>query len=112
MERRLNASRVQRGGLDEGEVVPVRKCPCRVLLHCTDVPQVTLVPHQHDDDVRVCMVSQLLQPPLNVLECRLFRDVVHQQRTHRAAVVRARDGAVPLLTSCAIGERRRRRRCG
>lgn len=32
-----------------------------------EVAQVALVPHQHDDDVAVGVVSQLLQPALHVL---------------------------------------------
>src|SRR5882762_2868598 len=33
------------------------------------------------------MVAQLLQPPCDIHVCRMFRDVVYQQRTYRPAVV-------------------------
>lgn len=47
-----------------------------------------LVSNEHDDDVGLGMVAQLLEPPLHVLECDLLGDVVHQQRTHRTSVSR------------------------
>lgn len=46
-------------------------CKCSCVLthsHVPEVLQVTLVPHQANDDVGVRMVSQLLQPPLYILE--------------------------------------------
>lgn len=60
-----------------------------------EVAQVGLVAHEHDDDVGVRVVAELLEPPLRVLERDAARHVVHHQRAHRAAVVGARDGAVP-----------------
>lgn len=51
--------------------------------------QVALVAHQHDDDVAVGVVLQLLQPALGVLIRQVLRDVVHQKSTDGAAVVSA-----------------------
>lgn len=62
------------------------------------VPQIALVSHQHNDDVGVGMVPQLLQPPRDVLIGLVLADVVDQQRTDGASVVCGGDGAVPLLT--------------
>lgn len=59
--------------------------------------QIRLVSDEHDDDARVCMVTQLLEPPLDTLVGLVLRNIVHQQRPHCAAVIRARDGAVALL---------------
>nr|ACN31687.1 unknown [Zea mays] len=59
-----------------------------------EVAQVRLVPYQHHDDVGVRVVPQLPHPPLHVLEGDVPRDVVHDQRPYRSAVVRARDSAV------------------
>jgi hypothetical protein len=39
-----------------------------VRLHAAQVAQVALVAHQHDHDVAVRMVAQLLEPPLDVLK--------------------------------------------
>lgn len=38
-----------------------------------------LVADQHDDDVIVCVVSQLLQPALDILKGDLLRNIVHQK---------------------------------
>jgi hypothetical protein len=56
------------------------------------VAQVGLVAHQHDHDVGVRVVPQ---PALRVVEGDAAGHVLHHQRAHHAAVVRARDGAVP-----------------
>ena len=61
------------------------------------MPQIALVTHEHDDDVGVGMVAQLLQPPCHVLVCLVLADVVDEQGAHCAAVVCRGDGAVPLL---------------
>lgn len=65
------------------------KSPGLVGWHCPQVAQVTLVAHQHDDNVVVSVVSQLLQPALHVLVCQMFGDVVHQQSPNRTPVVAA-----------------------
>ena len=49
--------------------------------------EIRLVPHEHDNDVAVGEVSQLLQPLLGVLERSVVGYVVHQQGAHRAPVV-------------------------
>lgn len=61
--------------------------------------QIALVPYQHDDDVAVCMLSQLIQPSPHIDERLLLADIIHQQRPHCSAVVRRRDRAVSLLAS-------------
>lgn len=65
--------------------------------HCPQMPQIALVSDQHDDDVRVGMVAQLLQPPGHVLVRLVLADVVDKERADCATVVCGRDGAVPLL---------------
>lgn len=62
------------------------------------MPQIALVSHQHDDDVGVSMVPQLLEPPRDVLVGLVLADVIDEQRSDGAAVIGGRDGAVPLLT--------------
>ena len=64
------------------------------------MPQIALVSNQHDDNVRVGMVAQLLQPPCDVLVGLVLADVVDKQRSYSAAVVGRCDGAVALLASC------------
>ena len=61
------------------------------------MPQIALVSNQHDDDVRVSVVAQLLQPPCDVLVRLVLADVVDKQRADSATVVGGCDGAVSLL---------------
>ena len=60
--------------------------------HGPEVTQVALVAHQHDDDVVVGMVPQLLEPALHVLVGQVLGDVVHQESPNRAPVVPAGEG--------------------
>ena len=69
------------------------------------VLEIALVAHEHHHDRRVRVRAQLLEPPLHILKRQPLRDVVHQERTDRAAVVRRGDGAVAFLASCARGQR-------
>ncbi len=87
--------------------------------------QIALVPHEHDDDVRVGVVAELLEPARHIDVSRVLRDVVYEQCADCAAVVpaqsssfndfqgqwgddedslRSGDGAVPFLTSYRPGE--------
>lgn len=63
------------------------------------MPQIALVSHQHDDDVGVGVVAQLLQPPRDVLVGLMLADIVDEQGADSTAIVSRGDGAVPLLTS-------------
>lgn len=65
--------------------------------HCPQMSQITLVTDQHDDDVGVGMVAQLLQPPGHVLVRLVLANVVDEQRSDGAAIVCRGDGAVSLL---------------
>jgi len=64
------------------------------------VPQIALVSNQHDHDIAIRMVSQLLQPPRHVLVCLVLADVVDEESADCASVVRGRDRTVSLLASC------------
>lgn len=61
--------------------------------------QIGLVSDQHDDNVTVGMVSQLLEPSSDVLVCLVLADVVDEQGTDSAAVVGRSDGTVAFLAS-------------
>lgn len=56
-------------------------CTCKgpglVCGHSSEVAQVTLVADQHDDNVVVGMVPQLLQPAFHILVCQMFGYVIH-----------------------------------
>ena len=49
--------------------------------------QIALVADEHDDDVRVGVVTELLQPPRDVDVRRMLGDVVDEQRTDGTPVV-------------------------
>lgn len=65
------------------------------------MPQIALVTHEHDNDIRVGMVAQFFQPPRHILVCLVLANIIDKQRSHCTAVVCGRDGAVPLL-ACGI----------
>lgn len=51
--------------------------PGLVCGHGPEVAQVALVANQHDDNVVVSVVPQLLQPTLHILICQVFGYVIH-----------------------------------
>lgn len=55
--------------------------------HGTEVLKITLVPDQHDDDVRIRMVTKLLQPPSDIDVCCMFCDIVDKECTDSTTVV-------------------------
>lgn len=94
-EGAVHVGGVQRRRLHGEGAVPLREGRGVLGRHGAEVAQVGLVAHQHDHDVGVRVVPQLPQPALRVVEGDAARHVVHHQSAHRAAVVCARDGAVP-----------------
>lgn len=64
----------------------------------TQVPQITLVTDEHDNDVGVGVVAELLEPARDILVGLVLADVVDEQGADRAPVVGRGDGPVPLLT--------------
>lgn len=74
-----------------------RKVLAVLCRHGSQVPLIGLVAHEHDDNVAVRMVPQLLQPPGHVLEREALADVVDEERADSAAVVGRGNGAVPFL---------------
>lgn len=67
--------------------------------------QVGLVADEHDDDVRVGVIAELLQPALHVHVRRLLGDVIHQERADRATVVSKCVSDTALLYSDAATQR-------
>lgn len=118
LERKFDIAGVEGRCLDEGEVVfacdsivSMPRNPAIVResgrltrkglgLLCgygSEVPQIALVAHQHNDNVVVGMIPQLLQPACHILICLVLADVVDEQGADGATVVGGRDGAVPFL---------------
>ena len=59
--------------------------------------QIALVSHQHDHDIGVCVVSQLLQPAGDVFKGEVLGDVIDEEGPDSTAVVGRRNGPVALL---------------
>ena len=59
------------------------------------VSKIWLVANQHDHDVRVCVLPQLLQPPSDILKRCMPSDIIHQQSTNSTSVVSTSNSTVP-----------------
>lgn len=59
--------------------------------------QIALVSDEHDDNVAVSVVAQLLEPPRYVDVCGVLGNVVNEQCTDGTTVVCGCDGTVSLL---------------
>ena len=97
LERQLHIARIQRRCLNKAQAILARKLLRLLRRHSPQMPQITLVAHQHDHNIRVRMISQLLQPPRHILVGLVLGDVVDEQSAHGAAIVGGGDGAVALL---------------
>jgi len=67
--------------------------------NCYQVPKVWFVSNKHHHNVRICVVSQFFQPSVNILKCCMASHIVHQKRTHCAAVVSTGDCTIPAKTN-------------
>lgn len=61
--------------------------------------QITLVTDEHDDNIRVRMVAQFLQPSGDVLVRLVLADIVDKQCADGTAIVGGSNGSITFLTS-------------
>lgn len=66
---------------------------------CTEVSQIALVTDQHDHDIGVGVIAQLLQPPVDIVVGLVLANVVDEEGTDGATVVGRCDGPVAFLPS-------------
>ena len=121
MESKFDIAGIECGSLNKGKVVLAcslssaskhRNIPatqsrvshtCKLLgllcWHSPQMPQITLVSYQHDDNVRVRVVPQLLQPPGHILVRLVLADIVDEQGADCPSIVGRGDGAVSFLPS-------------
>jgi hypothetical protein len=62
------------------------------------MPQIALVAHQHNHNIRVRMIPELLQPPSHILISLVLADIIDKERADGSTVVGRGDGTVALLT--------------
>lgn len=60
--------------------------------------QITLVPDEHDDDVGVGVVTEFLQPAVDIVVGLVLADIVHKKGTDGATIVGRCNGTVAFLT--------------
>jgi hypothetical protein len=103
VERLLHVGALQRARLDEREALLLAVALRLLRVDAAQVPQVGLVAHQHDDDVGVGMVAQLLQPALHVLKAHCGRAGDREQSAGSGS---ARTGAHagPPAPACAVAQ--------
>ena len=97
LECQLDVACIQGRSLNEAEPVVLRKLFRILRVHSSEVPQIALVSHQHDNDVCVGMVAELFQPAGDVLVGLVLGDVVDKESANGTTVVCAGDCAVALL---------------
>lgn len=76
LEGIFDIGRLQRGGLEEEEVLLLGKLLGILSAYSTLLFEVTLVADQHDDNVLVSMAPKLFQPARYVVEALAFRDII------------------------------------
>ena len=62
--------------------------------------QIALISHQHYHNVRIGVISQLFQPPLDILVRLVLADVIDQESADGTPVIGRCDGTVSLLARC------------
>mmetsp|Transcript_3312 Transcript_3312/g.8570 ORF Transcript_3312/g.8570 Transcript_3312/m.8570 type:complete len:157 (-) Transcript_3312:727-1197(-) len=72
LERCIYTRCIESRCLDEGQVVLFAESHSLVSLYSAQVPQIGLVTHEHHNDVGLSMVTQFLQPALDILKCAVF----------------------------------------
>jgi len=100
LEREVDVRVVEGRRLDEQELVLLGERLRLLGRDRAQMLQIALVAHEHDHNLGHGVLAELAEPPAHVLVRLRLGDVVHEQRAHSTAVVRARDRPVPLLAGC------------
>jgi len=72
---------------------------CFVRRHSSQVSQVALISNKHDDNIRVSMISKLLQPSCHIVICLVLADVVDKKGAYSTAIISRGNGPITLLSS-------------
>ena len=63
-----------------------------------EMSQITLITNEHDDDIRIGVIPEFLQPAGDIVIGLMFADIVDQKSSDSTSVVGRCYRAVPLLT--------------
>ena len=88
--------------IQERESMPTGKRLGLICGYCTQVFQIALVAHKHDDDIRISVVPQFLQPPCHVNIGCVLGDIIDQKGANSTTVVTTgteSDGEILILGS-------------
>ena len=99
LESSVDTGCVQGGGFNESQIVLFRKSHGFVGFHGSQMSKIGFVSDEHHYDVGFGVVSQLLEPALDIFESTMLGNVVDQQRAHSTAVVGRSNSTVAFLTS-------------
>lgn len=77
LESLLHINSFECRGLDEWQAFPLRVSLGILCGDRSEMFQISLVPNKHDHNVGISMISQLLQPPADILKCCWFGHVVN-----------------------------------
>eukprot|EP01083_Nonionella_stella_P070133 187485_1 len=74
------------------------KCQCLIRFHSSQVSQIRLISDEHYDNIGLSMISQLLQPTLDILKGGVLANVINEEGTNCSAVVGGCDSAITFLS--------------
>ncbi len=100
LESFLDICRLQSWCLYERKTLFLWEGLCIFCRNTSQVLEIRFVAHQHDNNIRICMISQFLQPSFHILISHMLCDVINQQSTHSSSIVGTGDGPIPLLSCC------------
>lgn len=64
--------------------------------------QITLISHQHDDNIVVSVFTELFEPAVSIHKGLRLGNVVDQQGTHRATIISTSNSTISFLASYKI----------
>ena len=97
LKSQLNITSIESRRLNKAQIIIRRELLRLLRRHRAQMPQITLITHEHDHDITISMITQLLQPTGYILISRMLADIIDKQGADSAAVVGGGDGTVAFL---------------
>mmetsp|Transcript_717 Transcript_717/g.991 ORF Transcript_717/g.991 Transcript_717/m.991 type:complete len:227 (-) Transcript_717:135-815(-) len=93
----INTTGIESTSLNECQIMLLTEGHGLIRLDSSKMSQVRLISNQHDHNVRLGVISQFLQPTLNILKSGMFANIINEEGSNGSTVVSGGDGAVALL---------------